>query len=247
MKTYFDPIVLPYQKFHDTPQSKYIDSYTFLKLVGNVENKSLLDLGCGGGFYTRIFREQGANPVVGVDISEKMLEFAQEKEAQHPLGIQYLLKDVTELEQIGHFDLVISSYLLNDFSTPEQLLKIAQISSNNLKEGGRFIGINENVQQLPETYSVCRQYGYTKELLGDFVEGVQIRVTYPVPSETLPLIFQNYYLSRKTYESAFRQSGFKKFIWYPPQVSPEGQQKLGWEYWQDFVKYELIVGIVAIK
>ena len=45
------------------------------RALGDVRGKSLLDLACGDGFYTRRFRaECGADPVVGVDLSPKQIE-----------------------------------------------------------------------------------------------------------------------------------------------------------------------------
>lgn len=42
-------------------------------LIGNVENKTILDLGCGIGEFSRYFAENGAKKVVGIDISKSFL------------------------------------------------------------------------------------------------------------------------------------------------------------------------------
>ena len=73
MIAYYDTIVKQYQQFHESPQSRYIDAYTYFNLLGDLAGKSILDLGCGEGFYTRKFKQKGAATVVGVDISEKMI------------------------------------------------------------------------------------------------------------------------------------------------------------------------------
>lgn len=48
-------------------------------LLPDLKNKHVLDLGCGFGWHCRYARAQQAKSVIGVDISEKMLEKAQEK------------------------------------------------------------------------------------------------------------------------------------------------------------------------
>src|SRR5688572_19411950 len=45
-------------------------------LLPDLRGRSVLDLGCGFGWFCRWAREQGAARVVGVDVSEKMLERA---------------------------------------------------------------------------------------------------------------------------------------------------------------------------
>ena len=48
-------------------------------LLPNLKGKSVLDLGCGFGEHCKGFIKKGAAKVVGVDISEKMLEVAREE------------------------------------------------------------------------------------------------------------------------------------------------------------------------
>jgi toxoflavin synthase len=53
--------------------------------LGDVRGKSLLDLACGDGFYTRRFRgECGSNPVTGVGLSAMQIQRAQTIEQQKP-------------------------------------------------------------------------------------------------------------------------------------------------------------------
>jgi ubiquinone/menaquinone biosynthesis C-methylase UbiE len=245
MAAYYDTIAEQYNKYHKSPQSLYIDDYTYFHLLGNVTGKSLLDLACGDGFYTRKFRQKGATRVVGVDLSQKMIELAKQEEAREPLGIEYIVADVCELGQIGSFDLVVASYLLNHAQTKKQLLKICQTIYANLKPSGRFVGINDNVAQSPESYPICEKYGFTKSISESLAEGVPITLTFSVDGQKFSLY--DYYLSRATYEWAFRTAGFKEIRWHQPIVSHEGVQEFGKEFWQDFLDYQLIVGIECWK
>ena len=76
------------------------------RALGNLEGKSLLDLACGDGFYTRKFRRAGADPVIGVDLSPQQIAKARRIEEREPLGIEYLPADVVSLELNRRFDLV---------------------------------------------------------------------------------------------------------------------------------------------
>jgi len=69
------------------------------RTLGNVRGKSLLDLACGDGFYTRRFRSEcGTDPVLGIDLSPKQIDRARSIEQREPLGIEYRVGDVTTLE-----------------------------------------------------------------------------------------------------------------------------------------------------
>lgn len=50
--------------------------HEFRALLPPLEGKSVLDLGCGFGWHCHYAVEQGAANVVGLDLSEKMLERA---------------------------------------------------------------------------------------------------------------------------------------------------------------------------
>ena len=245
MTAYYDSTADRYQKSKKMPSSLNADMHTYFNMLGDLAGKSILDLGCGEGFYTREFKHKGAASVIGVDISSKMIELARQEEGKEPLGIEYIISDVMELGKIGCFDLVVASYLLNHAQTKEQLLKICQTIYANLKPGGRFVSINNNLQQSPESYPICEKYGYAKSISEPFHEGSTITVTFFVNDSEFKLY--DYYLSKETYEWAFQTVGFKEIRWHKPIVSPEGIQEFGQEFWQDFLDYAPIIGIECLK
>lgn len=50
---------------------EHLRTYTYLNLLGDLAGKSILDLACGEGFYTRLLKKQGVASIVGVDLSLK--------------------------------------------------------------------------------------------------------------------------------------------------------------------------------
>jgi ubiquinone/menaquinone biosynthesis C-methylase UbiE len=84
------------------------------RTLGELRGKSLLDLACGNGFYTRRFRKEcGADPVVGVDLAPMLIRQAEAAERREPLGIAYRVGDVTTLELDRRFDAVTAIHLLH--------------------------------------------------------------------------------------------------------------------------------------
>lgn len=96
-----------YREFFNNPE--------FLRFIGNIKCKSVLDAGCGEGYNTRILARKGAK-IVGIDISKKMIEFARLEEKRESLGVRYELASFTDLSifEDESFDTVISFMALMD-------------------------------------------------------------------------------------------------------------------------------------
>src|SRR3712207_9011690 len=52
------------------------------------EGRSILDLACGTGIYSRLLKQRGAARVVAVDLAPEMIAVAQRLEEQTPLGVR---------------------------------------------------------------------------------------------------------------------------------------------------------------
>lgn len=61
----------------DTYQSKVI-APNLLRMLSVKKGESVLDLACGQGYFSRLVKDQGAG-VTGVDLSEKLIKIAKEK------------------------------------------------------------------------------------------------------------------------------------------------------------------------
>ncbi|OMD42878.1 class I SAM-dependent methyltransferase [Paenibacillus odorifer] len=104
-------------------------------LLPDLHNKSVLDLGCGFGWHCLYAREQQASSVIGVDISEKMLQEAREK--TNDPAISYIQMPIEDIDFASEqFDVVISSLA---FHYIESFEAICRKVHPYLKPGGSFI------------------------------------------------------------------------------------------------------------
>lgn len=109
-------------------------------MMPDLKGKKVLDLGCGFGEHCRQFVNRGAEKVVGIDISEKMLEVARVENCDPK--ITYLnmpMEDIAGLEE--RFDVVVSSLA---FHYVEDFEGVIRNIHNLLKENGIFIFSQEN-------------------------------------------------------------------------------------------------------
>ena len=109
-------------------------------LLPDLQGKRVLDLGCGFGEHCKKFVEMGAEKVVGIDISEKMLEVARQENSDEK--IEYLRLPMEDLEKAeGEFDVVISSLAMHYIEDFDGVVgKIA----DKLVKGGYFIYSQEH-------------------------------------------------------------------------------------------------------
>ena len=109
-------------------------------MMPNLKDKTLLDLGCGFGEHCKGFVESGAKKVIGIDISEKMLEIAKQENADSKITyINMPMENIFELTE--KFDIVISSLA---FHYVEDFAGVVKNIYNLLNENGTFIFSQEN-------------------------------------------------------------------------------------------------------
>ena len=78
--------------------------------------KHVLDLGCGFGWHCRYAQEHGAESVIGIDLSENMLN--QAKAMTKSTIIQYIKQPIEEIDYAEKtFDVVISSLAFHYIET----------------------------------------------------------------------------------------------------------------------------------
>ncbi len=80
----------------------------FRDMLPDLQDKRVLDFGCGYGWHCRYARERGARSVVGIDLSEKMLERA--RAMTHDSNVEYRRLAIEDFDgPEGAFDVAISS------------------------------------------------------------------------------------------------------------------------------------------
>lgn len=104
-------------------------------LIGNVKGKRILNLGCGAGGHDRKLIEMGAEYVLGIDLSQNMINEAIKNNTSDKIEYKVLsMLDIDSLDQ--KFDLVLSSLAIHYVEDYDGLCKKV---FNILNDGGEFI------------------------------------------------------------------------------------------------------------
>jgi SAM-dependent methyltransferase len=112
-----------------------------------IEGLRVVDLGCGYGWFCRWARLAGAASVVGIDVSQRMLERAQSDTRDH--AVSYLRADLDRLElPAAAYDLAYSSLALHYVEDFERLVAVVHRA---LAPRGRFVfSIEHPIFMAPE-------------------------------------------------------------------------------------------------
>lgn len=138
----------------------------------DAERNLVVDLGCGTGTLTELMYGMGYD-MIGIDMSEAMLNIAMEKRESSGSEILYLQQDMRDLELYSTVGTVYSvcdslNYILEE----DELLEVFSLVNNYLYPNGIFI------------FDFNTEYKY-RELIGD--------TTIAENREDCSFIWENYY------------------------------------------------------
>ena len=143
-KNYYNHIAKNYESF--VPQNKRIGKLIlkFLEKFNIKKKAKILDLGAGTGIISEVIVEQGYSNLTLIDISDKALEIAKNKEKLK--NAKFLVKDFTKDKIKGKFDVVLESMSL-DYFKDKVLFKILNNIKSCLKNQGIFVAVDRHIPE----------------------------------------------------------------------------------------------------
>lgn len=193
--------------------------HTLKEVLPNFTGKKVLDLGCGYGWHCRYAAENGAAEVIGVDISNKMIEKAKTMTKSNIITYRcQALEDIDFARD--SFDIILSSLVLHYVEDYRGLVKQCYTL---LQKGGTFIF---NVEHPVFTAEGHENYLYDQE--GKII-------CYPVNNYFYEGQRQTDFLGEKvikyhrtltTYLDELLQNGFLLERILEPQPSAEMMKKI---------------------
>jgi cyclopropane fatty-acyl-phospholipid synthase-like methyltransferase len=207
------------------PSKVYVQYPSALKLIGDVKNKKVVDIGCGEGIFSRILSREGAK-VVGFDISEKQIDEAGRNERKEGLGINYFVADMENFVYTEKFDKAVSIMALPYLSDKKKLDKFFSRAHNLLNKNADFVAIVFNPKFKRFGQEV---YNRIFKKAGD--KKIKVFFHGPIKS-SFPATFSDF--SADDYEVAAKKAGFSQVHWKKLKINENGIKKVGKNFWKDF-------------
>lgn len=117
-------------------RAEKIELSFFLKLLGNIKNKKILDLGCGTGRWG-LQLAKNAKEVVGIDISKHSIQVANRTAKKNGIAnFTGVVNDFKSADFEDEFDIVVATNLIHHADNIEEILDSVHKS---LKKNGRLV------------------------------------------------------------------------------------------------------------
>ena len=232
----------------ESPMIKKILVPSFFSLIGDVSDKSIIDLGCGPGIYTRKLKKLTSKTVLGVDISSEMIGLCQQIEDSEKLGIVYKVHDlaIPFKENNELYDIGVLNFVLNHSNSFEMLKSIVKNAFDLIKPNGKIVGHAVNPDIDPKNFPKFVKYNLKLE-----VDRIPIQNYDPIhvelfhPDSNSSTKFDDFCVPPGDYERAFQESGFKNFQWVPEKLGKEFEGDI--EEWAEYLESKQAILFEAYK
>lgn len=117
----------------------FVTAPNLLNLIGDINGKDILELGCGNGYWLRLIARTNAR-LAGIDLAENQIQAAREWDDPAVVSIDYRVGNVSEaLDLQGKFDVAFFDHVLLEIPTKEGLEHAIQNAADTLKPGGSLV------------------------------------------------------------------------------------------------------------
>ncbi len=223
-KNAYNHIADAYVESDKKPDKYYSILPTVLQLAGNVLGKTVLDLGCGAGFFTEAFAALGAKQVIGIDNAEAMLELARVHKSEQT---EYVLANIFT-DPMPRADIINSPFVLNYAEHVDELKKYIQSLYEALNSEGKLILVFD----LPSGKDL-KKFG-AKKILKEQRDATDITIElYNQEGAILCTLHAQYYVE-ETIVKNLKAAGFNCITKHMPIISDEGMERFGEEFWAGY-------------
>ncbi|AOM40840.1 class I SAM-dependent DNA methyltransferase [Xenorhabdus hominickii] len=229
-KAIYNPIADLYESFSDSAAQINVEVRTILNLSGDIQGKSVLDLACGYGLFSREFKKHGASKIIGVDISDKMIEIAKRKSQEYDDGIEFHIRDVCKMESFGKFDLIVAAWLFCHAESIEELEMMFRAIADNLTPSGKLIAYTLEPDYRLEKGN-CENYLLNILSEEPIQDGTLLKAEFLT---TPPTPFTMHRWSREQYKEAMNKSGLKQIEWHKPMLLQSDIDSYPPGFWDNF-------------
>ncbi|MBY0501475.1 MAG: class I SAM-dependent methyltransferase [Alphaproteobacteria bacterium] len=190
--------------------NNYVVTPHVMDIIGCVEGKSLLDIGCGFGRYLDIFSKDSPLKLVGCDISPHQIELCKKNNKNKE--IDYYVLDILEPNSptiLGQnkYDIIYSIFLVLYMETLDKLKIFFENCYKCLKKDGKLLTCTLDIPSAlmyPEVFDVLGLPTTPLTEDGKYVDGCPVEIKI-----TEECVVTSYYRGFNTLKEIMKTIGFK--------------------------------------
>lgn len=203
------------------------ETATLTSALPSLTGRSVLDVGCGAGFYPRLYRSLGASRVVGVDASPEMIAHARGVGGE---GITYDVHDAAMLPVLGEFDVVTAVWLLGYAPGAAALDTMVARLAANLRPGGDLVVLFPHPEVDWARMADFGRYGMRVLRTGESHGRTAVQVHVEVEP---PFAFESFFWPSGVVENALSRGGFTDLRRLPTAVPADAVAERGEDFWAE--------------
>lgn len=175
-----------FENIYKTPGAGWTKSEPPTELVNLVESGKVapcktIDIGCGEGFYSIYLASKGFD-ILGIDLSERAIEYAKGNAERAHHGVRFMAMDVNSLLRLNEtFDFVFEWSVLHHVMPAEREDYISNLSKL-LDKGGKYLSVCFS-NQSPEVVGFGKKYA---------ISPVGTKLYYSSHNELVELFKENF-------------------------------------------------------
>lgn len=151
------------------------------KILGNVRNKTILDVGCGSGVYSIFFSKKGAD-VIGIDFSSTMITLSRENAELEQCKCNFILTDFLNYDTEHKFDSLLFIGVFDYIGKDEiyqYFEKAVKLTSDNLVVTfPKLFAFQSAIRYAWLKQQNCPVYYYTKKKIRKLAEDLKLHTSF---------------------------------------------------------------------
>lgn len=215
VKSYFEDIAQEFDNIYDNEgtaitkitnklfrKSLYERMPIALEECGDIENKTIIDIGCGSGRLCYILAKENAFKVTGVDYSQQMIDIAKDfvskKGFQEKIDLQ-CIDFFTKFETDNQFDISIALGVFDYLQNPKKfLLKMKSVTKEKIIASyPAKYAFQAPIRRVWLYSRKCPVFFYTESQLKNLYEGIGLKEIKIIKTPLNSLIPTGYVVSAR--------------------------------------------------
>lgn len=210
VERHYDGIAGLYKKVESyNPRKHVLIRRQFVEIFKDLSGLSVLDLGCGQGFFSLLAKKLGAKCVIGVDASRKQIELARKNGSLS--GLEYLKSDIANIQLNKKFNVVTAGFVFSYAESKSVLGKMMAVAYRHLKRNGRLFAVVCNpdnpTRYERKLYRVVPVDGEKPK------DGAMLRCEFYDKNDRMLCHDYKFLWSKNTVETICNEIGFRDVKW----------------------------------